>query len=407
MEEIKNYKHTLFRDSQNRVTKEYITDRNGRRVCFYYEYDKNGNIIKETSECGNYKAIALSGYDSEGKWIWYKEELYNAESLYCSRCYQTLFDSQGRKSKDITIHTDSDGTYSINSDYEYDSSGNVVKNEITFASGRKQVYCKSYDADGKLTKKICTYANSDVTTSDYFYDNDGNEIKRVVERSNGKKYIYQSYYENGRKTRQCTFLPDGEMLDESEFSYDENDRLIKKIRKNQNGETVIYKYAYNISGYEVMDYSYDYKNRIKSETVWLAGANIQTSYKYTQNGSCIKINYPDGCLETIENEYKCGKLMKEIYMFSGVQKIIYENYFDEYGKEIKKELTFGDKKVSFVRSYDKDGILRLETFCDDKGREAITHYSYNSNDDIIEEFFNKDNACCYVDLSEGLFPGMR
>ncbi len=407
MAEIKNFKHVFFRDSQDRVTKEYIMDGNGRRACLKYEYDANGNVIKEITEFDNYKTIALFEYDSEDNWIWYREEKYNNNLMYGSQSSQTFYDSQGRKTKDIETYTNGNETHADTIDYVYDSSGNLIKKEITFDTGHKQIYCNSYNADGKITNTICTFANSDTKITDFFYDDDGNEIKKVVEFSTGQKYIYESYYENGRKTKRCSFLPDGQILDEYKFIYDENDRLIKEIRKKQNGEIVISKFAYNISGNTVMDYCYDYENRIIEERVCLACTSIHTKYEYKKSYERKIINYPDNCYESFFCEYCNGRVIREKHTMSGDKEIILENFFNKHGQKVKKELTFGDKKLTFDRSFDKDGILRLETFCDDKGREATLHYSYNSNDDIIVEFFNNDNACCYVDLNGGLFPEIQ
>ncbi len=402
MDEIKNFKHILFRDSKGRVTKEYIMDSNGRRVCFYYEYDENGNIIRETAETGNYRTIAVLEYDSDDRRTCVRIDKFNNNKMYAWQSERTEYDSDGRVSTIESTYAMGDGLLSDTTVYVYDSLGNLVKKEIFLNDGNKQIYTYFYDSAGKRIKKNYIYGNGESTTTDYFYD-EGNEIKRVIEFSDGPKYRCESDYESGRKTKSRMYSSDGSLIVESEYFYDDNGRVIKEVRKKEDG-VIIVKFANNITGKTVFAYRYNNDNRILYEHVCLFCSSILTEYEYKKAYERKKINYPDNCHESIFREYCNGRVIREKYTMSGANEIILENFFNKHGRKVKKELTFGDKKATFDRSFDKDGILRLETFRDDKGREATMHYSYNSNDDIIVEFFNNENACCSVNLNGVLIP---
>lgn len=293
------------------------TNHNGENVSIFYEYDAAGRVNKYTDEEGN---EFITEYDEAGN----VTKLFDA---YGNAVQSNSYDELNN----LVSTTD---TLGIETQYNYDSVGNLIKKIENLNSAREAESGYSYDKAGRLTSVV----DAENGTSSYEYDQVG-RITAQIDPNGGR----------------------------SEYSYDSMGRIIESVTAlgSQN------KYAYNAVGLlkeaenargQKTSYTY-YKNGwIKSFTDEIG----TVSYTYDGNGNVLTVTDENG---TITREYNEMNLVTKYTDFRG-NTIDYS--YDQLGNLVT--LTYpGGKIVRY--SYYKNGNIETVTDWD----ENITSYEYNGN----------------------------
>lgn len=335
---------------------------------FSFEYDKNGNLTKETkneTEITNYiidtkidqisKITNPSGssvdisYDRSGNITNYKHSLFNQPTTF-------QYSSTGMHEKTIA-------PFGIETNRTYDEKGQLntlqVKNGTTIL-----IYHYEYNQLGQLVKKwVETSTGIKLSEDEMFsYDTEGNIIQ--ISYSNKDKDIF-TYDLNGRLLSEKRLKSDASVFYQRYYTYDElGNRLTLSNGENATNHTYdvanqllsdgTNHYTYDKSGNLLSDgklnYSYTGTNQIKE--IKNNKNNIIASYEYNSNGLRTKKTTPEG-------------VEKYIYFSGDLEYITDEN---------------NKVKYSFVR--DNNGTY--VGFVDHTSVTPITyHYVLNYRRDVI------------------------
>lgn len=209
-----------------------VTSGSGHKPRRIYEYDVNGNIVKEN--------------------------IYSGRELSRS----TEYDANGNRVK-LTFYND-DGSVWRYSIYENDANGNCIKEtEYDGDNGSVSVYyIYENDANGNCIKK--TYYRSDGSVIEYYvYENDanGNCVKETVyDGYNGrvKKYYIYENDTNGNRVKAACYTAridawTGEILEwihDTTAEYDADGHCVKETAYKSDGTVRrITEYEYDAEGW--------------------------------------------------------------------------------------------------------------------------------------------------------------
>ena len=221
---------------------------------YEWEYDKEGNIIKETYMINNcvtawsdyqydiqnqqikevhYDILTQNDYtveyqyDNYGNVVKYIHQSYrdfDGEKFECiSECeYEYKYDEQGNVLKYTTLYNN---TLFERREYEYDNQGNMMKENIYDEMGWLGV--KEYDSYGNCIESII---RGSWDTYDYTYDVAGNILS--IEK-NGKYSKYKTKYEYDNYGNVIKYIVDnggGDVnISEYQYKYDSNGNVLEKI----------------------------------------------------------------------------------------------------------------------------------------------------------------------------------
>lgn len=312
-----------------------------------YEYDGNGNLIKESYD---YNADGMPDevyeYNSDGN-ITNEYYEYDADGVI-DETYKYEYDANGNEIKSLADY-DNDGTPDRISTYEYDSNGNRTRRSIDKDGDGSldEVYEYKYDDNGNRLKE--SYDKEADGTPDRIYeseyDSNGNQIKRSSDRNadgNPEQVNTYEYDDNGNRIKQSRDDDnDGTPEQVDTYEYDDNGNLTKSSFVSRWGAS-FYEYEYD-----------DNSNKIKESIS--RGGTIQSTkeYEYDSNGNQIKESFDkggDGTLDDIK---------------------AYE--YDSNGNKIKES-----------RDKDADGTP-----------DKIYKYEYDSNNNLIKESRDNDGDGVY------------
>ena len=338
-----------------------LTDANGN-VTTFDKYDKNGNCLQKTLPSG--QIISLS-YNNEGMptMITLKSDEEDISIFY-------EYDAAGRVKK----YTDEEGNEFIT---EYDAAGNITRlvdaygntiqentyDELNYLStsvdalGIETQY--TYDSVGNLKSIIENLNTAREAETVYSYDNVG-RITQSVDAENGtSSYEYDKI---GNIIAQID--PNG---GRSEYSYDSMCRITASITPLGSRNT----YSYNAVGLleeaenargQKTEYTY-YKNGwIKSFTDELG----TVSYTYDGNGNVLTVTDENG---TITREYNS---MNQVTKYTDFRGNTIDYSYDQRGNLVAISYP-GGRIVRYT--YYKNGNIKTVTDWD--GR--VTEYEYDGN----------------------------
>ena len=258
---------------------EYMYDGGPLEQSTTYEYDKNGNVIKEVNIIYPDEGLADPGSKSVIYYT-YEEGRLTRATLYHleddgSEVNPSTVTYQYNEDSQLILEESVGSTWSERSKKEY-SNGKLVRQvDSTYENGvllNQWIYRYSY---GKNTETIRTYDknhNPDVKDISVF-DKNGNEIQ-------GKSYKYKS----GKWV----------FLGSQKRAYDKNNRLIRyedygadgKIQKKET-------HTYNKYGdcVKIVYYTYRKSGKYRKEVV-------RATYKYDSHGNMVKSKVENGGMTT-------------------------------------------------------------------------------------------------------------
>ena len=337
------------------------TDANGN-VTKFDKYDKNGNCLQKTLPSGQVISIA---YNNEGMPIKVTLECEDEDiSIY----YE--YDSAGRVKKYI----DEESNQFIT---EYDAAGNITK--LLDADGNT-IQENTYDELNLLSTSVDALG----IETQYNYDSVGN-IKSVIENVNTAREAKTTYtYDKVGRVTQAVDAENGKasyeydkvgniiaMIDpnggRSEYSYDSMGRITESITPLGSKNT----YSYNVLGLieeaknargQKTEYTY-YKNGwIKSFTDEIG----TVSYTYDGNGNVLTVTDENG---TITREYNS---MNQVTKYTDFRGNTIDYSYDQIGNLVAISYP-GGRIVRYT--YYKNGNIKTVTDWD--GR--VTEYEYDGN----------------------------
>ena len=267
-----------------------------------------------------------------------------------------------------------DGTIFVMEEYEYDESGNMIKDFFADDdSGCKSEY--EYDESGNLVKRIRYYFDDDNLRewSVYEYDEFGNEIKIEFYDMDGSlkrssEYEYQ-YDESGSLIKRISYKADGSVSYVTWWvlEYDESGNKIKeqenslsdlcKVREYDTYGNVVNFTAYNKDGSIAYWAKYEYDDFGNRTKYIRGGTDVDRvydwyEYEYDESGNLIKaVSYSANGIENRWHEYEykydsSGNFIKrDYYSYNGMTT---ESIYDVFGNPIKEV------------HYEADGSIYME-----------------------------------------------
>ena len=308
-----------------------------------YSYDLVGNRLSATNPLGNtttfayddlYQLIKVTqpdgstteyGYDRVGNKTW--EKVGNqSESRYYYNAMAQLTEVQEKA-----------GSAYINTFYDYDLNGNLVKKEM----GNGLVFSYQYNNLGQLIRE--TKPGNQHST--FQYDRLGN-LKTSINPL-GVKQEYH-YYRNKLLAAIEYFEPD------SSGSYPESAAEITSYQYDRLGNRTITEKRSGELLASAINFQYDPLNRVISETRNIDGKEYYTAYQYDQYDNLRKIKYP-GSQHWLEYSYDNFNQLKGISELAGELKQTAFRY-DQNGS-----LTGITYNSGVTTSYTLDRNSRVET----------------------------------------------
>uniref|UniRef100_UPI0025846064 right-handed parallel beta-helix repeat-containing protein n=1 Tax=uncultured Clostridium sp. TaxID=59620 RepID=UPI0025846064 len=378
----------------NKISSRYeaLEDEDGGIKYIYkgFEYDKNGNLIKEIMG----KDLVFSGEIPEE--VFEKNYEYFKDGML-----KVEYDNEGRRKE-----------------YEYDKDNNLskefsyIENEgdfiiIGYSNNKLGLPSKKYE----YVKKCDIYGNdiSDKTLKDiiteYEYDKNGNLISETS--ASGNKITY-SYDNKNRKISESKTLIDenGNKVEAAKhITYNTLDQIESETDYNGN----VKRYSYNNKGMllsetnakdETTSYVYDLMGRlIEKITPKDKVSNSKTKYTHDSRGRVVTEEKLIGSEYVVIKAYMydaCDNVIKE------VDGLAYKNASGEskeekirnaYGKEfrynlgnmLQEELDPVSKEngLEFSKKYKYDGLKNLIKETDAKGNNIV--YSYNGVGNLLSK----------------------
>ena len=362
-----------------------------------YTYDENRNVTATlvnpvyengTFAVGEATVVTTSEYDKNGNLI--KETDGNDNSI------QYEYDPQGRVIK-VTLN---DGTEeAISNLYEYniknlDENGKVVSvsDKVTDVLGRVSLTTSNVSGQVLKLEDIATTGNLSIT---YEYDTSGNKVKETYADGSYISYIYD---ELSVLKRSEEYNSSSALVKATEYEYDTEYNII--CMKNTNGENEPYHYTYY--GYDEFGRTSEYAEVNATEGSVSEEAIQAHTIKYTYDiyDRLSRVDYPhDGSsikgITISYNNHNWVTGINAVIDENGTEVIrkvrTYEFYNDGKIKEIRDYKNFLVEEESYIlRSYEYDVLDRvtLMYYTDSSNPDVVYEkhgYTYDKNNNIISE----------------------
>jgi len=326
------------------------TDRNGHTV--EWEYDPNGNIVREVVDPCGVELVTEYEYDCIGRMT---KRSVLVEPSPAKRLVTTYsYDRLGR-----VVRTEVDpNNFNLRTEYEYDGCG-----RLTRVSNRRGIFADyDYDERGRLAER--TFDPCDLAlSSNYSYDGCDRRIRTIDAKGNQTNYEYDSLNRlikivdaNGYRT---------------EYEYEARSNLTEVKRTIEPGG----------GGYRISDYEYDPLNRLVRITGDPCDLAAVTQIEYATGG--------DGTPGTL--------LVHKITDAEG--KVVYY-YYDKLDRLIRVVGKVGDTGDNggdpndAISDYEYDSVGNIIRLTIENAPEPnlVTEYSYDGANRLVQRTDSPDDA---------------
>nr|WP_279597268.1 RHS repeat-associated core domain-containing protein [Acinetobacter bereziniae] len=333
-----------------------------------YEYDANGNVIKQTDSLGN---ITSYSYDSQGN-ISRESRSDGSSVTYSYDAFGQLTNIKDAKGNITTYTYDGFGQLlSTNSpdtgvtQYQYDNDGNLIR--LTRANNVITTY--SYDA---LNRRIKAQSGNHVQT--WVYDNCTNGIGQLCATADGVTSTGYGYTKDGQLAVEIKTIAG--VTYSTYWSYDNLGNLIGESRENDNNKVI---------------YEYDQLNRVRA-VKFKTGSTIQTivnNVTYEPYGGFKNWTYGNGLSR--QTSYDLDYRLTSIYS-PRVQNLKHDYNANNWMTKIDDRLNRGQ---SIDYWYDTLGQLKIAS-----SRYNDERWQNDSNYNRTYRWGNSNAAASYV-LGQG------
>lgn len=384
------YAEYMYNDENNPILVAY-----GNGQSIRYEYDDNGNLIKQfhnedtnpfveyfyvenntgqdydwTNEIveeaevnislnPNYKLVSKINYDTEQKTV-YSDNLVTVYSIDNNKLY----------SYNLKASKDSNNVYSRSYSYASNSSVNISTNyDEDIININRNNSISSIDTlhdSVEYIEGIITYYNTieynsnSISALNYDYDING-LVQDEILSFNGHNFEYNYTYDDNGKILSC-------ILDENNkitYQYDEITGAILKEENKIDSQNMVYEYSYDSRGNMLTSTQYDNglsvtTNYNVDDSIWCdelssyGDNNSTVQFLYDESGNPVSIN-------DVSFDWISGRLLDSIYTINEQ----------------------GEKVVLLSYTYDEKGIRTSKTY------RGVTTY-YTSIDNIITSQYERD-----------------
>ncbi|MBQ6551758.1 MAG: hypothetical protein IJL78_10155 [Lachnospiraceae bacterium] len=269
------------------------------------------------------------------------------------------FDSLGNPVL-VTHFLDDNGEDYVISKRDYDSDGNIIRNE-------------KYTKDGELDG-----------ISTFLYDSDGRQLEQCVydvegELTNKHSYKYDLEGKLIWEYQKIAGLVDGTTID---YTYDDHGNLIQKEKHYSDGSESVENWECRYEGDHLVWYAKLNDDGTASESDW-------TRYEYDNEGNII-------CTETPKNlkQYADGLLVYESNQSQNgseeLAEYVYE--YDDEGHLIREQLVFNGNKIwCYIYTYNERGqklkkIMAAPDSAPDAlfdEKQIICEYTYDAYGNVL------------------------
>lgn len=364
-----------------------------------FEYDANGNKVKETDANGN---ITNFTYDSKGNMLTMTDPLGQTTTYTYSSNFSRVTSFTDEKGYITTMTYDAAGNltqlvepgnlvytavYNSNGDiisstdpkgntftYAYDTYGNPLS--VTGPNGYQAGL--GYDARGNLL----AYTDARGNTTNMEYDI-LNRLKKITDPVNNN--INLNYDPEGNNT--SVINEGGET---STMGYDASNRIVRFTDAMGNNVTAAYDAMDNLTsatnqlGYKI-EFSYDTRNRITGIKDPLGN---NTTVNYDANGNITSVSFPNG--EAVNYSYDA---LNRITTISDATGPIYNLTYDA-----NNNITRLSKGTDITYDADYDSLNRIKKVTDALGNFATLVYDKNNSIISVTDRNNKTTGYTYDSL---------
>ncbi len=402
-----------------------------------YEYDKNNNIVKETTFCGNrakwgmdngYKILEgyysdfkgemiredekVYEYDENGEKIKYINTVYSmnevTKDVYTAyKSYEYIYTyKNGECDTCVYLDYEKDGHISYKTETSYDENGNEIE-KVEYREKDNELLPENtvtykYDENGYLVEEYCDYADETYTDRVTVYVNDveGNILTATQYSGETKMYITTYTYENGCCVlKESLYVPDNRVNYCNEMKYDENGNKIEESVYFSRYDYETEEYVLRLNSKQTYEYSKEGDKVIQNDYEYQYGTGerreIHTKYSVTTYVNIDGIKYKKE-YDSYRGHYRYEEdgSTKWGYEVSG-EWAYYVGYINEYN---------ADGDVIKYYYYDRDMDYRKtllyhteysEMFPDDKKEIGKTQTIKSSSTFDGEDRLMYDEFCEY------------
>ena len=266
------YTYEYTYDENGNCTKKVYIENGFPPESTYYTFDEKGNMVKKDESRPLSELHYSYDYNDAGQMIKEQDTASNGGSTTFE------YDSRGlmiRKSK--YLH-DANEPYEIR-EYDYDATGNKIKETSSNNGTPFEYYTWTYDANGNMTSELLGiyYDGENLEyklASRWLYDEHGNLIGESDDPYNEEvtPHTRYTYNDAGQTLEKYNIQSDGSLVLALTYQYDENGLLATTTQHQKDGSTVI-----------AEEYTYDENGNMLSSFSPLS--NIKWVYTYAAIGN--------------------------------------------------------------------------------------------------------------------------
>lgn len=227
---VESYRYEYIYDSYGNKTMEvqYISDnRVTKREEYKYDYDENGNVIRE-SRLENGKAVHYTTYkyDERGNKIYLANAMEDGQEYSYG---EFSYDDNGNVIWEAHYFA-SDNSEKLEYRYEYDSNSNMTL-KTSFKDGKeidRSIF--EYDKNGNWNSYVNQIDGEEFFRSVYEYDRKGNKITEII-YSQGKETKRSEWkYDIRGNVKQYAVYQDGKVVHCNDYECDKNGCIVKDVK---------------------------------------------------------------------------------------------------------------------------------------------------------------------------------